>query len=172
MPIPQKKSDEHPAWIARFHAKYATCYPRNLGVRIMSTTLATFFAHLNRTFGAQALSFLGPKAHWAGQYSLAYPFPKEVGIDPMFERKSRYRCPRLKAGCDKPLLRYRIKTTSPVPAYGPHTQFLIIFHDFGVHLILGGHQMPQLIQRKRCGVLRAYPKPHPHLATTRELKNS
>ncbi|MFK4532254.1 hypothetical protein ABIA00_000437 [Bradyrhizobium ottawaense] len=47
-------------------------------------------------------------------------------IDPMFERKPRYRNPRFKAGRDKTVLRCGVVSPAPIPANKPDPQFLII----------------------------------------------
>ena len=65
-----------------------------------------------------------------GVLVLLYPLPQKVRIDPMFERKSRYRHAWLKAGRDQTIFRYRVISASPIATYKPYPQFLIIFfHD-------------------------------------------
>jgi len=83
-----------------------------------------------------------------GLRALLYPLPKKVRIDPMFERKPRYRNARLKAGCDKQLLRCEVVSASPVPTDKSHPQFLIFFHQM-VSTYLGGRLMPQPTQGQK-----------------------
>lgn len=59
-------------------------------------------------------------------FARAFPLAQKVRVDPMFERKSRYRCEWLKAGRDEAVLRCGVVSTSPVPTYKPCLPFLII----------------------------------------------
>jgi hypothetical protein len=80
---------------------------------------------------------------------LAYPLPKKVRIDPVFERKSRYRSARLKAGRDKTLLRGGIVSAAPVPTDKPHPQFPLTFFHNLVSTYFGGHLMHQGTQQQK-----------------------
>jgi hypothetical protein len=77
------------------------------------------------------------------------PLPKQVRVDPVFERKSRYRNPRLKTGRDKTLLRCRLVAPATVPANKPHSQFLIIVCHHKVPTYFGGHLMHQSTQKQK-----------------------
>ena len=84
-----------------------------------------------------------------GILGLLYPFPKEVGVDPMFKCKPRYRRTRLKAGRNKAVSRSGLVSAPPVPTHKPHTQFLIIFFHDLVSTYFGGHLMPKHTQGKK-----------------------
>jgi hypothetical protein len=79
----------------------------------------------------------------AAAQTLADPFPKEVGVDPVFKRRPRYRDARFKARCHKAVSSAGVISTSSVTAHKPHTQLLIIFFHDLVSTYFGGH----LIQR-------------------------
>jgi hypothetical protein len=75
----------------------------------------------------------------------------------VFQRESRYRNARLKAGRDKTLLRSRLVTPATVPANKPDPQFLIFVahHKLSTRLV---HTLCiTALKGKRCGEIRAYP---------------
>src|SRR3954462_9453631 len=76
-----------------------------------------------------------------GRGVLLDPFPKQVRVDPVFERKSRYRNARLKTTRDKTLLRCRLVAPATVPTNKPDPQFLIIVCHHKVSTYFGGHLM-------------------------------
>ena len=85
-----------------------------------------------------------------GEHGLqAYPLPNEVRVDPMFERKSRYRCAGLKAGCDETVFRCRLVSAPSIPTDKPYSQFLIIFCHHLVFTSFGGHLMPKHTRQKK-----------------------
>ena len=84
-----------------------------------------------------------------GLPALLYPLAEKVRIDPMFERKPRYRNARLKAGRDKTILKGGVVSASTVATDKPHPQFLVIFFHHQVSTYFGGHLMPQRIQHQK-----------------------
>ncbi|MCP1846756.1 hypothetical protein J2R80_000579 [Bradyrhizobium sp. USDA 4541] len=67
----------------------------------------------------------------------------------MFERKSRYRNARLKAGRHKTLFRCRLVAPATVPANKPDPQFLIIRCHHKVSTYFSGHLMHQSTQKQK-----------------------
>ncbi|MET4449152.1 hypothetical protein ABIB75_007464, partial [Bradyrhizobium sp. GM2.2] len=84
-----------------------------------------------------------------GRGVLLDPFPKQVRVDPVFERKSRYRNARLKTTRDKTLLRCRLVAPATVPTNKPDPQFLIIVCHHKVSTYFGGHLMHQSTQKQK-----------------------
>lgn len=74
---------------------------------------------------------------------------REVRVDPVFERKSRDRNARLKAGRHKTLLRCRLVTPATVSANKPDPQFLIVVCHHKVSTYLSGHLMHQSTQKQK-----------------------
>jgi hypothetical protein len=77
------------------------------------------------------------------------PFPKQVRVDPVFERKSRYRNARLKTTRDKTLLRCCLVAPATVPTNKPDPQFLIFVCHHKVSTYFGGHLMHQSTQKQK-----------------------
>jgi hypothetical protein len=75
--------------------------------------------------------------------------PKQVRVDPMFQRKSRYRNAKLKACRHKTLLRGRLKAPATVPTNKPHPQFLFIVAHHKVSTDFGGHLMHHSTQSQK-----------------------
>ncbi|MGY3362894.1 hypothetical protein ACVWZL_000019 [Bradyrhizobium sp. GM2.4] len=84
-----------------------------------------------------------------GRGVLLDPFPKQVRVDPVFERKSQYRNARLKTTRDKTLLRCRLVAPATVPTNKPDPQFLIIVCHHKVSTYFGGHLMHQSTQKQK-----------------------
>src|SRR3954447_6099491 len=84
-----------------------------------------------------------------GRGVLLDPFPKQVRVDPVFERKSRYRNARLKTTRDKTLLRCCLVAPATVPTNKPDPQFLIFVCHHKVSTYFGGHLMHQSTQKQK-----------------------